>query len=177
MSGDGPACRTALALLACALLALPMLVVLPPISRAAPPDYPTRPPPAYPPRPGEPTATPAHAEVTGAMIELRARFDPGWVWAEIPWEEMDTLVQWQDGWGGWHDVESWRGALDEVRGREGRKSWWVSDADLGTGPFRWVLYRRRGGEVLGTGQAFDMPPGRGQVVRSVLQIPAPAPVP
>ena len=56
MSGDGPACRTALALLACALLALPMLVALPPIARAAPPDYPIRPPPAYPPRPGEPPA-------------------------------------------------------------------------------------------------------------------------
>lgn len=46
-----------------------------------------------------------------------------------------TVVQWQDSAGNWHDVEGWRGTLDD----RGVRRWWVDAKDFGTGPFRWVI--------------------------------------
>jgi len=46
-----------------------------------------------------------------------------------------SVVQWQDSAGNWHDVEGWRGTLDN----RGVRRWWVAAKDFGTGPFRWVV--------------------------------------
>lgn len=49
-------------------------------------------------------------------------------------EDAWTVVQWQDGAGGWNDVEGWRGTLTH-----GQVRWFVKEADLGKGPFRWQV--------------------------------------
>jgi hypothetical protein len=47
----------------------------------------------------------------------------------------------------------------------GHKTWWVVKSDLGTGPFRWVIYRSRQGPRLATSQPFDLPDTEGRTVR------------
>jgi hypothetical protein len=76
-----------------------------------------------------------------------------------------TVIQWQDAWGNWHDVEGWRGTLDGVSITEsggdedvvGLKTWWVAESDLGKGPFRWVIYQNEGGQLIGTSEPFQLP--------------------
>jgi len=55
-------------------------------------------------------------------------------------------VQWQDERGDWHDVTGWQGILDGVLKIDqldyGTKLWWVEKEDTGSGPFRWLVYRR-----------------------------------
>ena len=86
---------------------------------------PTPPPPTWTPGPA-PVKTPQGAPLPaagwgGGAIELQVRFGPAMLkYAPEAW----TVVQWQDAWGDWHDVEGWRGALDEVVSAEGRKIWW-----------------------------------------------------
>jgi hypothetical protein len=72
------------------------------------------------------------------------------------------VVQWQDEWGYWQDVEGWQGELDQVKSDDdgavaGQKTWWVSMDDLGRGPFRWRVYRSRGGYLLATSDEFYLP--------------------
>ena len=59
--------------------------------------------------------------------------------------------------GGWHDVEGWRGTLDEVSNGVGKKVWWVARANFDTGPFRWVIYQGPGGKLLATSGSFQLP--------------------
>ncbi|HBY97187.1 MAG TPA: hypothetical protein DEP84_25125 [Chloroflexi bacterium] len=80
----------------------------------------------------------------GAHIELQVQGAFGEEW---------TVVQWQDYNAGWHDVEGWRGTLDEG----GRKRWWVAPEDFGTGPFRWVIYQRQGDEPRAESESFYLP--------------------
>jgi hypothetical protein len=75
------------------------------------------------------------------------------------------VVQWQDGRGGWHDVEGWQGELDEGQ----QKVWWVLEKDFGTGPFRWVVLARKAGPVWKTSAAFTLPVGGGKWVGVVLE--------
>jgi hypothetical protein len=88
----------------------------------------------------------------GPAIELRVRF--GGAWQAARWQELWTVVEWQDAFGDWHEVEGWRGALDEVARGEGRKVWWVSLDDLGKGPFRWTVCRRPAGRPLAHSKPF-----------------------
>lgn len=142
-------------------------------------EPPPRPTPDLPPRPGlpprpEPTPEPMpepSPPPEGGLIELRINFDPERSWAEHPWSEMDTVVQWQDGLGDWHDVESWRGSLDEVAGYEGRKSWWLDRSLFGKGPFRWAFYLRRGDPPLKFSEEFYMPTADGSIVRTRIAVP------
>jgi len=127
---------------------------------------------ALPPRPPTPTFTPIpppsqQLASTVAQIELCAQFPSAWPWNEIHWQELWTVVQWQDNKGQWHDVEGWRGTLDRVvvDGDEeivGRKTWWVSASDLGEGPFRWLVYRAEGGRLLVSSEEFYLPGADGQ---------------
>ena len=120
-----------------------------------------------PPRPTAitPTSTPSPKpqEPAGAWIELRVQ-QPG---SELPadWQQLWTAVQWQDIEGRWHDVEGWRGALDEVGNGVGTKVWWVAQKDFGTGPFRWVVHRGQGGEYLAESEPFTLPPAAGMTVQ------------
>ena len=90
----------------------------------------------------------------GAPIELLAHASP----AQLPhWQKVWTVVQWQDVQGNWHDVEGWRGSLDEIVAGKGRKTWWVYQRDLGKGPFHWQVYLGEGSRLLATSEPFDLP--------------------
>lgn len=66
-----------------------------------------------------------------------------------------SVVQWQDAGGGWHDVEGWRGAVEN-----GRTIWWVEKPHWGTGPFRWVVSEGVNGAIVGTSTSFHLPQSR-----------------
>jgi hypothetical protein len=125
-----------------------------------------------PPRPtSEPPRTPGprpgHAPellVIGTAIDLHVQFAPGWRWARYPWEKLYTIVQWQDSRRIWHDVNGWQGTLDDLVDGEGRKVWWVADADLGAGLFRWLVYDRYRGKLLATSAPFRLPEASNQAV-------------
>lgn len=132
---------------------------------------PTPPPPTWTPGPA-PTKTPQGASLPdagpgGGAIELQVRFGP----AALKYgPEAWTVVQWQDAWGDWHDVEGWRGTLDEVVSAEGRKIWWVYRRDLGKGPFRWLVHDRAGGKLLVASQLFNLPGVSGQTVKVQVEL-------
>ena len=157
--------------LVCAVLAV---TLFPLAAGASSPGMPPRPVPGLPSRPTpgpEPEPSPEPEQKpgpVGALIELRVQFDQAWSWADNPWPEMETIVQWQDGLGEWHDVEGWRGGFDEVTGYEGRKSWWMPKEHLGAGPFRWAVYLERGGALLVLSESFYTPRSAGQVLRVVV---------
>jgi hypothetical protein len=96
-------------------------------------------------------STPSAPAATVGAIALHAPGAPATAW---------TVVQWGDPLGGWHDVEGWRGDLDEGQ----QKVWWVVGKDFGTGPFRWVVYHQAGGKVWATSRSFTLPAGAGQWV-------------
>ena len=39
----------------------------------------------------------------------------------------------------------------------GYKTWWVAKSDLAKGPFRWMVYRSKGGSLLEQSSAFYLP--------------------
>jgi hypothetical protein len=129
---------------------LPLLVAhatpLPPLPPPPPPSVPTCPPPK------------ARSAPTSGRLELRVEFPEA---ISYQWQELWTVVQWQDEWGYWRDVEGWQGELDVIvtgeDGIVGQKVWWVAKPDLGKGPFRWPVYRGKGGRLLATSESFDLP--------------------
>jgi len=123
--------------------------------------FPVRPALALPPRP-EPT--PVSPPGVGGGIELRA-----YATQVIDWANVHTLVQWQDGLGDWHDIEGWRGTLDEIYTDGGRKTWFVPEQHFGTGPFRWLIYQDE--KTLATSEPFDMPKTDNQLVRVIVTLP------
>lgn len=128
---------------------------------------PTRPPlpplPTYP----SPSATPEPSPTThlseepkkheGGKVTLSVQFPQDWPWYEIDWHDLWTVVQWQDDYGNWHDVDGWQGGLDEVSEGIGQKAWWFGEDLLGQGPFRWLIYREQEGVLLAQSQAFYLP--------------------
>jgi hypothetical protein len=110
--------------------------------------------------PVPPVALPPSAPATW-FIRLCAWFDPTWPWTSIYWQDLWTVVQWQDASGNWHDVEGWRGTFDDVAIENGvviaQKVWWVAQADLGKGPFHWLVYRGQGGVLLVRSTPFHLP--------------------
>ena len=149
------------------------------ITWAAPIDLPVQPTPAqqavgaFPvrPTPNPGTRTDSKSRTSGGgFIELQVQLDPIYTPMEQPWQELWTVVQWQDHAGGWQNVEGWQGTLDGVDGDVGRKVWWVDDDDLGKGPFRWVVYLGQGGAVLIRSDSFHLPHRTGEVV--VVDVPS-----
>jgi hypothetical protein len=130
--------------------ALVLAAWLPPLSRAAPlPPRPTPRPTRTPtPAPG-PTAAPRPR--LGAHLVLYVQNALAGLW---------TIVQWQDGFGDWHDVQGWQGTLDDGY----QKRWWVAEKDFATGPFRWALYQGQGGALLDVSASFYLPDRAGIVV-------------
>jgi Dolichyl-phosphate-mannose-protein mannosyltransferase len=51
---------------------------------------------------------------------------------------MLAVVQWQDGSGSWHNVDSWQSDL----GDNSPVQWWIEANDFDKGPFRWAVYER-----------------------------------
>ena len=79
-----------------------------------------------------------------------------------------TVVQWQDAWGDWHDVEGWQGTLDAETCSQ---TWWVAQGDQGKGPFRWMVYQTIGGKLLGTSESFHLPRNGAMIEIDVTVIP------
>ncbi len=96
-----------------------------------------------------PTAQPAHEDLSA--IQLNAAGAPATAW---------TVMQWQDGLGGWHDVDGWRGEFDP----DGFKTWRFPAQHFGTGPFRWQVFASKGGALWGVSEAFRLPDGRDQML-------------
>jgi len=132
-----------------------LIVSLPSLSLAAPSALPTRP-------TRSPTVTPTATPwapapfkpQVGATIELHVHS------AQVPTQAW-TIVQWQDYSGAWHNVDGWQGTLDAGH----QKLWWVADKDLGTGPFRWVVYQDQAGPSLAVSELFHLPDLSGMKVR------------
>jgi hypothetical protein len=119
---------------------------------------------AMPPRPPRSTSPPVAASPERTLIVLSLTLP-----VETPpqvWQELWTAVQWQDATGAWHDVESWRGALDEMAFGIGKKTWVVEDKDLRTGPFVWLVYSRPGGDLVAVSFPFYLPSTSGDVLES-----------
>lgn len=116
-----------------------------------------------PPRPtAAPTQTllPASA-LKGGTLALHATFPQDWDYDVDHWQTPWTVIEWQDAAGDWHPVVGWQGSFDHVlpEGERyfGLKTWWVAPDDLGTGLFRWLVYREHGGTLLSTSDSFSLP--------------------
>jgi hypothetical protein len=133
-----------LCLMVVGLLALAVL----PTSTQAGPDLPSR-----------DTPTPARADdededddgPAGAHIELSVAGAPAGAW---------SVVQWADNTGTWHDVEGWRGTLDQY----GNRRWWVHPSHFRAGPFRWLVMDGPEGQVISTSETFHLPTAPGELV-------------
>lgn len=135
------------------------LILLPGPAQAAPEDLP--------PRPSTPTPAalaPAKPVPDGASILLEITFGDDWAGHELAWQDLWTVVEWQDEEGTWHVVEGWQGGVDKVSGQIGWATWWLANDLLGRGPFRWVVYERRGGPVMVVSESFHLPAFRGRIV-------------
>jgi hypothetical protein len=146
--------------IACALL---VIAPLPAWVQAASSDLPPRPPTATPVPPEKPGNGAKASEHAGAWIELHFQLPAHSPPLHGP--ELWTVVQWQDTDGGWHDVEGWQGTMDDLAIGVGNKVWWVAENDLGTGPFRWIVRRRYGGDLLAGSESFHLPGTAGETMQ------------
>jgi hypothetical protein len=147
---------TAVGIVALALVLLPTLV------QAAPAGLPPRP--STPTPTTAPTSAPVKAAPDGASILLEITFGEDWPERGLAWQDLWTVVEWQDEHGTWHVVEGWQGSVDKVSGHTGWATWWLDNDLLGRGPFRWVVYQHRGGPVMVISDSFDLPASRGGVI-------------
>jgi len=46
----------------------------------------------------------------------------------------------------------------------GHKTWWIAKSHLGAGPFRWVIYRQKGGGEIAASAPFYLPDVSGRRV-------------
>ena len=148
--------RLRLVLLVCGSLALLLLGLLPGLALAAPADLPDRP---------LPNSSPA---ANGGKIVLKTVFGDEWSSTDLEWQDLWTVVQWQDRWGSWHDVTGWQGTLDKVYTSggqiKGMKSWWVPEELFGGGAFRWLLYKSQDGDLWVQSEDFELPERTRQTV-------------
>ena len=111
-----------------------------------------------PPRPTlVPTVAPS-TPVIGGAIHLRVNGPTAGLW---------TVVQWQDGLGGWHDVTGWRGEFVP----QGYVHWWVAPPDLATGPFRWQIFTAEDGDMAAVSAPFYLPETNGQTLVIYAELP------
>lgn len=110
-------------------------------------DLPSNPADRLPPRPS-PASPGDGALYSEGYIELHVLSTRADLW---------TAIQWQDIYGVWHTVEGWQGTFDEIENGKGRKTWWIGKADMGTGPFRWLIYQSYRGKLLATSSPFYLP--------------------
>ncbi|MEM8857550.1 MAG: hypothetical protein AAGD96_04475 [Chloroflexota bacterium] len=68
-----------------------------------------------------------------------------------------VTVEWLAGDGQWYEVDGWRGNI-----HNGELIWWVSDANLGQGMFRWVVYADQSQAAINaTSEPFRLPETKG----------------
>lgn len=154
-------------IVACVGMAAVLMAALPQPAQALPPR------PTVPPTPGEDGESSAAA---GAQIQLQAQFPASWPWQTTHWQDLWTVVQWQDAHGAWHVVEGWQGTLDEVDidtdgTVTGYKTWWVGEEILGQGPLRWQVYGGSGGQLLATSEPFHLPSANKTTLQIGIMLP------
>jgi hypothetical protein len=92
--------------------------------------------------------TPEPAKTTSIVLTV---FDPpAGAWASVQWLDKDGVT--------WVSVPGWTGLLDQ--GEKGFAIFAVDNADVGTGPFRWVIYSKdpaQGGKVWAMTDKFNLP--------------------
>ena len=117
-----------------------------------------------------PTDTPPPvSQPQGALIWLHLEFASAPEFSQ--WQNVWTIVQWQDAADNWHDVTGWRGPLDEIYTGHGRKVWWLSENLLGTGPFRWVVYPDPERNKLVESINFSLPQKSGEITKVTVMLP------
>ena len=116
----------------------------------------------FPPRPTTiPAPTTASAPIPdnsndGALIFLHVPSPP---------DDLQTIVQWQDGLGEWHDVTGWHGWLNEAN----FIVWWVAPRDLGAVWYRWHVYTADG-RIITTSDAFSLPDRPNQTLHILITL-------
>jgi hypothetical protein len=119
------------------------------------------------PAPVAEASLPSRSTPTPVSPKDKDKDDDGPIGAWLELQAADALagewsgVQWQNSAGAWENVDGWQGALDETGGCR----WWVAAQDFGSGPFRWVITRGKGGPVLSTSEPFYLPDGANETVR------------
>ena len=112
-----------------------------------------------PPRPEAPAAPEPKVKV--AAIEL--------VVSGVNSAELFAQVQWLAGDGTWVTTDGWRGTLEfEPSGDSGvigMQHWAVGRSLYGQTEFRWQVFDREGGTLIGTSEMFDMPTRDREVVK------------
>jgi hypothetical protein len=115
-----------------------------------PPRPPTPTPEALAPAPVEPNPV---APAPDALVILYVADGHSQLW---------TIVQWAGVENAWHDVDGWRGHLDDGDGK--MKIWWVSPEHYGGGPMRWQVYDGSDGRLRATSDPFMLPAQGGERV-------------
>ena len=116
-------------------------------------DLPTRPP-DNPPVTTDPISVPSPS-VSGAKIMFQAHSE---TFDADDW----TVVEWQTADGQWVEVDGWQGTFFMKDGAF-QVEWWVGSDQLGTGPYRWVVYPNQAkGSVEFVSGAFYLPTSVGQ---------------
>ena len=104
-----------------------------------------------PPRPQVGQAAPlAQLQEPGGYIQLSVAANVN-VYTEVEWRGLAD---------DWYVVEGWRGDT-----QADHLTWFVGEADFRKGPFRWRIYERPSGRLLGTSQPFMLPAFRGDLVQ------------
>lgn len=109
--------------------------------------------------PIRPEPTECKTPIKGGFIELAVDGATSEVWTAVQWQDPHT--------GDWHLVDGWRGSTNadhEVR-------WYVGQDDLGSGPFRWLVYDAHDGNMLITSDLFDLPEQSGQTIAVSVTLP------
>jgi hypothetical protein len=123
--------------------------------------------------PAVPTTAPL-LNSSGGMMPLDCCSDHSDILVYAPTAPVTSwiTVQWQDGNGGWHDVEGWQGTFDIASGSNFPfKQWTVGASQYNQGPFRWVIYTQRGGDVWGISPSFNLPQWGGLKYATFLSLP------
>ena len=112
--------------------------------------------------------SPIVATGQGARFHLQAHFSQEWPWETMHWQQDLWLkVQWLDENNVWQDVTGWQGQLDAIQQKEdwvGMKEFWLADAQLGSGPYRWQVYAVHDGRLLITSDQFYLPSKSGDLM-------------
>lgn len=91
----------------------------------------------------------------GAQIKLVVTSElAGSEWTAVEWQDPIT--------GDWNVIanDGWQGDLAS----DGVQYWWVGNDLFGDGPFRWLVYDEKGGDVMYTSESFSMPEVNNQLV-------------
>lgn len=126
------------------------------------PGLPLRPPAS----PGAPSLTPQSLQPStsqqteaGAhiVLVLNTHSPGGEYWTEVEWEGLP---------GHWYRVDGWRTFTSQRS-----VTWFVGEADLRKGPFRWQVYDRPGGTAVASSERFFLPAWRGSMIVIPVALP------